>query len=50
VAAILCTLGIISVYSLAVVGRTISWRIAAATYATVACLGIVAGLAARTMG
>jgi uncharacterized membrane protein YraQ (UPF0718 family) len=50
VAAILCTLGIISVYSLAVVGRTISWRIAAATYATVACLGIIAGLAARTMG
>jgi uncharacterized membrane protein YraQ (UPF0718 family) len=50
VAAILCTLGIISVYSLAVVGRTISWRVAAATYATVVCLGIAAGLAARTMG
>jgi uncharacterized membrane protein YraQ (UPF0718 family) len=47
VAAILCTLGIISVYSLSVVGKTISWRIAAATYAMVVLLGIVAGLAAR---
>jgi uncharacterized membrane protein YraQ (UPF0718 family) len=49
VAAILCTLGIISVYSLSVVGKTISWRIAGATYATVVCLGIVAGLIARTL-
>ncbi len=49
VAAILCTLGIISVYSLSVVGKTISWRIAGATYATVVCLGIVTGLIARTM-
>ena len=47
VAAILCTLGIISVYSLSVVGKTISWRIAAATYSVVVCLGIAAGLAAR---
>jgi uncharacterized membrane protein YraQ (UPF0718 family) len=50
VAAILCTLGIISVYSLSVMGKTISWRIAGATYATVVCLGIVAGLLARSMG
>jgi uncharacterized membrane protein YraQ (UPF0718 family) len=50
VAAILCTLGIISVYSLSVVGKTISWKIAGATYATVACLGTAAGLIARSMG
>ncbi len=50
VAAILCTLGIINVYSLSVVGKTISWRIAGAIYATVVCLGVVAGLAARSMG
>src|SRR5258707_2355181 len=43
VVAILCTLGIISVFSLSVLGKTISWRLAAATYATVAALGIVAG-------
>ena len=45
VASILCTLGIISVYSLSVVGKTISWRVAAATYGVVVALGIVAGLA-----
>jgi hypothetical protein len=50
VAAILCTLGIISVYSLSVVGKTISWKIAGATYTTVVCLGIVAGLIARSIG
>src|SRR5258708_28574329 len=47
VVAILCTLGIISVFSLSVLGKTISWRLAAATYATVAALGIVAGVIAR---
>ena len=47
VAAILCTLGIISVYSLSVVGKTISWRVAAATYGVVVVLGILAGLIAR---
>jgi uncharacterized membrane protein YraQ (UPF0718 family) len=47
VAAILCTLGIISVYSLSVMGKTISWRIAAATYSVVVVLGIAAGLLAR---
>jgi hypothetical protein len=50
VAAILCTLGIISVYSLSVVGKTISWKIAGATYAVVVLVGIVAGVAARTLG
>ena len=44
VAAILCTLGIISLYSLAVVGKTISWKIAGATYSAVVLLGIVAGI------
>jgi len=50
VAAILCTLGIISVYSLAVVGKTISWKIAGATYSVIVMLGMVAGLAVRTLG
>jgi uncharacterized membrane protein YraQ (UPF0718 family) len=50
VAAILCTLGIVSVYSLSVVGKTISWKVAGAAYATVVCLGTVAGLVARSMG
>ena len=47
---ILCTLGIISVFSLSVVGKTISWKIASATYATVAALGTLAGLLTRTLG
>jgi uncharacterized membrane protein YraQ (UPF0718 family) len=47
VAAILCTLGIVSVYSLSVVGKTMSWRVAGAAYATVVCIGIAAGLLAR---
>ena len=47
VVAILCTLGIISVFSLSVLGKTISWRLAGATYATVAALGIVAGVITR---
>jgi uncharacterized membrane protein YraQ (UPF0718 family) len=50
VAAILCTLGIVSVYSLSVVGKTISWKIAGAAYATVVCLGTIVGLLARTLG
>jgi uncharacterized membrane protein YraQ (UPF0718 family) len=47
VVAILCTLGIVSVYSLAIVGRSVSWRVAAAAYATVAALGTLAGLLTR---
>jgi uncharacterized membrane protein YraQ (UPF0718 family) len=43
----LCTLGIFSIYSLTVVGKTISWKIAGATYAAVAFLGAVAGIAVR---
>jgi uncharacterized membrane protein YraQ (UPF0718 family) len=49
VVTILCTLGIISVYSLSIVGKSISWRVASATYATVAALGAIAGLIARTL-
>jgi uncharacterized membrane protein YraQ (UPF0718 family) len=48
VVAVLCTLGILSVYSASVVGKTISWRVAGAAYATVTALGIVAGLVARS--
>jgi uncharacterized membrane protein YraQ (UPF0718 family) len=47
VVTILCTLGIISVYSLSVVGKSVSWRVAAAAYATVAALGTFAGLLTR---
>jgi uncharacterized membrane protein YraQ (UPF0718 family) len=47
VAAILCTLGIVSIYSLSIIGKSISWTIAAAAYVTVAALGSIAGLIAR---
>lgn len=49
VVAILCTLGIVSVYSLSIVGKSLSWRIAAAAYVTVAALGSTAGFIARSM-
>jgi hypothetical protein len=47
VVTILCTLGIYSVYSLSVVGKTISWKIASAAYAAVAFLGLLAGTVSR---
>jgi uncharacterized membrane protein YraQ (UPF0718 family) len=47
VVTLLCTLGIISVYSASVIGKTLSWRIAAATYTTVVALGTAAGLLTR---
>jgi len=37
------------VYSLSIVGKSISWRVAVAAYLTVAVLGSVAGLIARTL-
>ena len=43
VVTMLCTLGIYSVYSFLVVGKTISWRIAAAAGGAVAVLGMLAG-------
>jgi len=49
VVTILCTLGIISVYSLSVVGKSLSWRVAAAAYATVAVLGTIAGVLTRNV-
>ncbi|HMD42494.1 MAG TPA: permease [Candidatus Acidoferrum sp.] len=49
VVTILCTLGIVSVFSLSVVGKTISWKVAGAAYATVVGLGIVAGVIARVL-
>jgi uncharacterized membrane protein YraQ (UPF0718 family) len=47
VAVILCTLGIYSVYSATVVGKTISWRVAGAAFGAVAAIGVIAGLATR---
>jgi uncharacterized membrane protein YraQ (UPF0718 family) len=49
VVTILCTLGIISVYSLSMMGKSLSWRVAAAAYATVAALGTAAGLLTRIL-
>jgi uncharacterized membrane protein YraQ (UPF0718 family) len=49
VVTILCTLGIISVFSLSIVGKSISWKVAAAAYATVAALGTLAGVIARSL-
>lgn len=49
VVTILCTLGIISVYSLSIVGKSISWRVAAAAYSTVVALGLLSGLLVRTL-
>jgi uncharacterized membrane protein YraQ (UPF0718 family) len=49
VVTILCTLGIVSVFSLSVVGKTISWKIAAAAYATVAALGTLAGILTHSL-
>jgi uncharacterized membrane protein YraQ (UPF0718 family) len=48
VVALLCTLGIYSVYSFSVLGKTISWRVAGSIYGAVAALGALAGLLAWT--
>jgi len=47
VVTILCTLGIVSVYSLSIVGKSLSWKVAAAAYAAVVALGTVSGFVAR---
>jgi len=44
VVTLLCTLGAFSVYSVLILGRTISWRMALTVYSTVALVGAVAGL------
>jgi hypothetical protein len=49
VVAILCTLGIVSVYSVAIIGKSISWGIAATAYLTVAALGSIAEFIARSI-
>jgi uncharacterized membrane protein YraQ (UPF0718 family) len=49
VVTILCTLGIVSVFSLSIIGKSISWKVAAAAYTTVAALGTLAGLIARVI-
>jgi uncharacterized membrane protein YraQ (UPF0718 family) len=49
VAVLLCTLGIYSVYSAAVIGKTISWKIAGATYTAVTLVGCLAGVAASVL-
>lgn len=46
VVAILCTLGIYSVYSLVVLGKTISWKVAVTSSLAVAVLGAGAGFVA----
>jgi uncharacterized membrane protein YraQ (UPF0718 family) len=47
VVTILCTLGIISVYSLSIIGKSTSWRVALATYGTVVALGTLSGIIVR---
>ena len=49
VVTILCTLGIVSVYSLSIIGKSISWKVATAAFATVSILGTVTGLIARSI-
>jgi uncharacterized membrane protein YraQ (UPF0718 family) len=46
---ILCTLGIVSVFSLSIVGKTASWKIAGAAYATTVALGTAAGLITKLL-
>jgi uncharacterized membrane protein YraQ (UPF0718 family) len=46
VVALLCTLGIFSIYSFTMVGQTISWKIAGLAYGAVTVLGMLAGLIA----
>ena len=49
VVTILCTLGIYSVYSFSVIGKTISWRAAIGTFTAVALLGTAAGIATMVL-
>ena len=47
VVTLLCTLGIFSIYSFSVVGKTISWKIAGLVYSAVTILGVAAGFLTR---
>jgi len=49
VVTILCTLGIVSVFSLSIIGKSISWKVAVAAYTTVVALGTLTGLIARVI-
>jgi uncharacterized membrane protein YraQ (UPF0718 family) len=49
VVTLLCTLGIYSIYSFAVVGRTMSWKVAGAASGAVVCLGALAGFVAMAL-
>src|SRR3984893_1193273 len=49
VVTILCTLGIISVFSLSIVGKSISWKVAAGAYGSVVALGTIAGFLTQTL-
>jgi uncharacterized membrane protein YraQ (UPF0718 family) len=44
VVTLLCTLGAFSIYPMLIVGRSMSWRTAAAMFGAVAFLGVVAGI------
>jgi len=44
VVTLLCTLGAYSIYSVLILGRTISWRTAAALFGSVMLLGLAAGI------
>jgi uncharacterized membrane protein YraQ (UPF0718 family) len=49
VVTLLCTLGIYSIYPFAVVGKTISWKVAGAASGAVVGLGALAGFAAMAL-
>jgi uncharacterized membrane protein YraQ (UPF0718 family) len=49
VVTVVCTLGIVSVYSLSIMGKSISWKVASAAYATVVVLGTLTGLITRVV-
>jgi hypothetical protein len=49
VVTLLCTLGAFSVYSVLILGRTMSWRTAFTAYGAVALVGVVAGLGAMAL-
>lgn len=50
VVTLLCTLGVFSVYSALILGKTLSWKSAAKMYGTVVALGILAGVGTGVWG
>jgi uncharacterized membrane protein YraQ (UPF0718 family) len=49
VVTLLCTLGAFSIYSVLILGRTMSWRVALMAYGAVALVGVAAGLGAALL-